>query len=135
MLHRRDARRATRSPSRSGLRVLDWLEAHPQAYVRMDALARRLAAGIRDVLGARGRDYAVVQLESIVDFKFRSGPPNRNYDDARRADAAAYAAYYHAMRDRGILLPPSQNEVMFLCTEHTEADVDETIAAIDAALA
>jgi glutamate-1-semialdehyde 2,1-aminomutase len=118
-----------------GLRVLDWLEAHPEAYVRMDALARRLAAGIRDVLARRGRDYAVVQLESIVDFKFRSGPPNRNYDDARRADKAAYAAYYHAMRARRILLPPSQNEVMFLCTEHTEADIDETIAAIDEVLA
>ncbi len=117
-----------------GLRVLDWLEAHPEAYVRMDALAQRLAGGIRGVLARSGRDYAAVQLESIVDFKFRSGPPNRNYDDARRADKAAYAAYYHALRERGILLPPSQNEVMFLCTEHSEADVDETIAAIDAAL-
>ena len=75
-----------------------------------------------------------MQLESIVDFKFRNGPPNRNYDDARRADKAAYAAYYHAMRARGILLPPSQNEVMFLCTEHTAVDVDETIAALDATL-
>jgi glutamate-1-semialdehyde aminotransferase len=33
-----------------------------------------------------------------------------------------------------MLLPPSQNEVMFLCTEHTDADIDETIAAIDASL-
>jgi glutamate-1-semialdehyde 2,1-aminomutase len=39
------------------------------------------------------------------------------------------------MRERGILLPPSQNEVMFLCTEHTDADVDETIAAIGASFA
>ena len=118
-----------------GLRVLDWLEEHPETYVAMDARARRLADGIRGVLARRGRDYAVVQLESIVDFKFRAGAPNRNYDDARRADKAAYAAYYHAMRDRGILLPPSQNEVMFLCTEHTDADIDATLAAIDAALA
>ena len=36
------------------------------------------------------------------------------------------------MRERGILLPPSQNEVMFLCTEHSDADVDETITAIAA---
>ena len=117
-----------------GLRVLDWLEANPAAYVRMDALGQRLAAGIRSALARAGRDYAVVQLESIVDFKFRSGRANRDYDDARRADKAAYAAYYHAMRERGILLPPSQNEVMFLCTEHSEADVDETIAAIEASL-
>ena len=112
-----------------GLRVLDWLERHAEVYAQMDARAQRLAAGIRAVIAKAGCDFAVVQLESIVDFKFRRGGPNRNYDDARAANRATYAAYYHEMLDRGILLPPSQNEVMFLCTEHGDADVDETIAA------
>ncbi len=113
-----------------GLRVLDWLEQHPDAYAAMDGRAQRLANGIRAVVDARGCDIAVTQLESIVDFKFRRGGPNRNYDDARAANRTTYAAYYHEMRERGILLPPSQNEVMFLCTEHSDADIDETIAAI-----
>ena len=113
-----------------GLRVLDWLEQHPDAYTAMDRRAKRLAEGIRTTVADAGCDIAVVQLESIVDFKFRRGPANRNYDDARAANRATYAAYYHEMRERGILLPPSQNEVMFLCTEHTDADIDETIAAI-----
>ena len=117
-----------------GLRVLDWLEANPGAYGRMDALGADLAAGIRAIFARRGLPYAVVHFESIVDFKFRPGPPNRNYDDARAANKALYAAYYHAMRDRGILLPPSQNEVMFLSTEHSAADVAETIDAIDVSL-
>jgi glutamate-1-semialdehyde 2,1-aminomutase len=119
----------------AGLRALDWLEQHPDAFVAMDARARRLAAGIRDALARHGCAYAVVQLESIVDFKFRAGRPNRDYDDARRADKAAYAAYYHAMRERGILLAPSQNEVMFLSTEHGDEDVAATVEAIDASLA
>jgi glutamate-1-semialdehyde 2,1-aminomutase len=118
-----------------GLRVLDWLEAHPEAYARMDAHARDLADGIRAIFARRAVPYAVVQYESIVDFKFRPGPPNRNYDDARAADTSLYAAYYHAMRARGILLPPSQNEVMFLSTEHTAADVAETLVAIDESFA
>ncbi len=118
-----------------GLRVLDWLEEHPDAYVTMDRRARRLAAGIRAIFQTMELDIAVVQLESIVDFKFRRGAPNRNYDDARAANRTTYAAYYHAMRERGILLPPSQNEVMFLSTEHSDADVDETIAAIENSLA
>jgi len=111
-------------------RVLDLLEAHPEYYAQMDALAKRLADGIRALFAERDLPYAVVQHESIVDFKFRAGPPNRNYDDARAADKAAYAAYYHAMLERGILLPPSQNEVMFVSTAHTEQDIDETVAAI-----
>jgi glutamate-1-semialdehyde 2,1-aminomutase len=113
-----------------GLRVLDWLEANPGAYAAMDRRAKRLASGIRTVIERAACGIDVVQLESIVDFVFRRGPANRNYDDARAANRATYAAYYHEMRERGILLPPSQNEVMFLCTEHSDADIDETIAAI-----
>lgn len=115
-------------------RVLDLLESHPEYYAHMSELAERLARGIRDIFSRRNLPYAVVQRASIVDFKFRPGAPNRNYDDARAADKRAYAAYYHAMRDRGILLPPSQNEVMFVSAAHVERDIDATIAAIDASL-
>jgi glutamate-1-semialdehyde 2,1-aminomutase len=111
-------------------RVLDLLEAHPEYYMKMQSLAARLAGGIRRIFVELGLPYAVVQQESIVDFKFRPGAPNKDYDDARRADKRAYAAYYHAMLRRGVLLPPSQNEVMFLSTAHTEADVDETLTAL-----
>ena len=115
-------------------RVLDLLERHPEYYPQMAALAARLADGIRTVFARRRLRYAVVQCESVVDFKFRAGAPGRNFGDARTADGRRYRAYYGAMLERGILLPPSQNEVMFLSTAHTQADVDETIAAVDASL-
>lgn len=115
-------------------RVLDLLETHPEYYEQMDSLAKRLANGIRGILERHNLPYAVVQHESAVDFKFRAGAPNRNYDDALLADAARYTVYYHEMRKRKILLPPSQNEVMFLSTAHTAADIDETLAAIDESL-
>jgi glutamate-1-semialdehyde 2,1-aminomutase len=115
-------------------RVLDLLETHPGYYAQMDTLGKRLADGIRDTFRQRDLPYAVVQHESIVDFKFRPGPPNQNYDDALAADKQRYAAYYHEMRKRKILLPPSQNEVMFVSTAHTNADIDETLAAINESL-
>lgn len=115
-------------------RTLDLLESHPEYYPYMDALGKRLADGIRAIFERRALPYAVVQHESIVDFKFRPGPPNRNYDDALAADKHKYAAYYREMRERKILLPPSQNEVMFVSTAHTAADIDETLAAIDESL-
>ena len=117
-----------------GLRVLDHLEADPSLYAEMDRRARALAGSIRASLCALELDYAVVQLESIVDFKFRSGPPTRSYDDQRRDDQRAYAAFYHALRGRGVLLPPSHNEVLFLSTAHADADVAFTAEAIDASL-
>ncbi|MEA2664103.1 MAG: glutamate-semialdehyde -aminomutase [Candidatus Eremiobacteraeota bacterium] len=117
-----------------GLRVLDHLEADPSLYTNMDRRARMLAERVRATLRELGLDYAVVQLESIVDFKFRSGPPTRSYDDQQRDDQRAYAAFYHALRARGVLLPPSHNEVMFLSTAHGDEDVAFTAEAIDASL-
>jgi len=115
-------------------RVLDLLENHPEYYAAMRSLAELLAGGIRNIFAQRDLHYAVVQQESIVDFKFHAGAANQNYDDARRADLRAYAAYYHHMLERGILLPPSQNEVMFVSTAHAPGDIDETLTALEHSL-
>jgi glutamate-1-semialdehyde 2,1-aminomutase len=115
-------------------RVLDLLEAHPEYYDQMRVVAERLADGIRTIFAQRDLPYAVVQQESIVDFKFRAGRPNRDYDDAVAADKALYAAYWSAMLERGVLLPPSQNEVMFVSTAHTVSDIDITLVAIEESL-
>lgn len=115
-------------------RVLDLLEAHPECFAQVRALADRLASGIREIFARRRLEYSVTQYESIVDFMFRDGPPIRDYDDARASDREKYSAYYRAMRARQILLPPSQNEVMFISTAHTERDIDETLTAIDESL-
>ncbi|HEY5340464.1 MAG TPA: aminotransferase class III-fold pyridoxal phosphate-dependent enzyme, partial [Candidatus Aquilonibacter sp.] len=111
-------------------RVLDLLEAHPEYYDEMRTLAERLAGGIRRIFRDRDLPYAVVQHESIVDFTFRAGAPNQNYDDAVAADKTKYASYWKAMLDLGILLPPSQNEVMFVSTAHTPDDIDQTLASL-----
>ncbi|MDQ2680667.1 MAG: aspartate aminotransferase family protein, partial [Candidatus Eremiobacteraeota bacterium] len=89
--------------------------------------------GIREIFARLSLPYSVVQLESIVDFKFRTGS-TQNYDDACASDRAMFARYYHEMRKRNILLAPSQNEVMFISTAHTTDDVAETLAAIDSSL-
>lgn len=115
-------------------RVLDLLETHPEYYAQMDALARSLADGLRAIFSRLELPYTVVQLESVVDFKFRAGSPVRNFDEAREANTGAYAAYCRAMFGRGILLAPSQNEVMFVSTAHTMDDIQGTLVAAEASL-
>ncbi|MBV9737353.1 MAG: aspartate aminotransferase family protein, partial [Candidatus Eremiobacteraeota bacterium] len=51
-----------------------------------------------------------------------------------RSDTALFAKYFHAMLDRGILLPPLQFESCFLSTAHTAAEIDHTIAAANDAI-
>jgi len=114
-------------------RTLDLLESNPWFYGEMQRNARALAEGIGAIFARLSLPFSVVHLESIVDFKFRAGA-TRNYEDACAADARRYARYYHEMRGRGILLAPSQNEVMFLSTAHSAADIAQTLCAIEQSL-
>jgi len=116
-----------------GHRVLDLIEADPSLHARLDARARQLACGLRRIFDARAIPFTVTQLGSMVDFAFRAGPAVLNYEERTQADGAAFAAYYHAMRARGILLAPSPNELMFLSTEHGEREIEATLEAADGA--
>jgi glutamate-1-semialdehyde 2,1-aminomutase len=117
-----------------GHRTLDVIESDPELYKRLDARARTLADGLRAIFADRDLPYAVVQHASMVDFAFRPGPPVRNFDERSAADKRAFAAYYHAMRERGVLLAPSSNELMFLSTEHGAREIELTLEAADASL-
>ena len=60
---------------------------------------------------------------------FFSEEPVRDYEDAKRCDTAAYAAFCRAMLDRGIYLPPSQFEAWCPSLAHTEEHVERTLEA------
>ncbi|SRR5579872_1112723 len=103
---------------------LDQLEADAGFFARLDRQAKRLASGLAEAIEKAGFALPVVQCASMVDFMFRTRPPHRNYSEASQAEASAYARYYRGMLERGILLPPSQMELMFLTAEHDDADID-----------
>jgi glutamate-1-semialdehyde 2,1-aminomutase len=66
---------------------------------------------------------------------FFTDAPVTNYAGARGADAQKYGRFFHALLDAGVYFPPSQFEAAFTSAAHTDADIEATLAAIDAALA
>jgi len=114
--------------------LLDAIESETGFYAALDARATRLAAGLRSAATALGCGATVVQYGSMVDLRFRLGPPHANMRESSQADPRSYAAYYQAMLERGVLLPPSQMELMFLTASHGDEDIDATVAAAAAAL-
>ena len=44
-----------------------------------------------------------------------------------RQDTAAYAAFFHAMLDRGVYLPPSAYEAWFLSSAHDDGAVQTVL--------
>jgi len=115
--------------------LLDALEDDPDLYARLDRRARRLAEGLREIVDALGLGCPVVQCASMVDLMFRRGRPHRDMEEAEQSDARAYASFYHKMLDRGVLLPPSPMELMFLTAAHSDEDIAQTLAAAREALA
>jgi glutamate-1-semialdehyde 2,1-aminomutase len=112
---------------RAGLETLRILkESNP--YAALDAAGARLEAGLRDALKTAGEPGCVNRAGSLLTMFL--GPERvRDADEARTSDSAKFAKFFLGMIDRGINIPPSQFEAMFLSTAHSNADIDRTVAA------
>ena len=57
---------------------------------------------------------------------FFTNKPVTDWRSAARCDTRKFARFHRAMREGGVLLPPSQFEAMFASTAHTEKDLAMT---------
>ncbi len=101
-----------------------------------DGLARkaeRLATGLRAALCESGVSGQVNVCGSLLTLFFAADSV-RNYAEAKKSVTARFAAFFREMLSRGVFLPPSQFEALFVSAAHTDEDVDSTIAAARASL-
>jgi glutamate-1-semialdehyde 2,1-aminomutase len=112
---------------RAGLETLSILkETNP--YAALDAAGARLEAGLRDAVKKNGESGCVNRAGSLLTMFI--GPERvRDADEARACESGKFAKFFHGMLDRGINIPPSQFEAMFISMAHTNTDIDRTIAA------
>jgi glutamate-1-semialdehyde 2,1-aminomutase len=97
-------------------------------YEALHAKTTRLAEG----LAAAGRDAGVAVRTGARGGMFGmalSERPVRNYDDAKACDHAAYARFFHEMLRRGVWLPPSGYEAMFVSAAHDDEAIEHVLAA------
>src|SRR5580700_719428 len=112
---------------RAGLATLPKLEASG-FYEAVNSRTERLAEGLRAGLKESGVEGVVNVAGSLLTIFFAKGPL-RNYSDAKKSDTAQFAKFFQAMLARGIFLPPSQYEALFVSAAHTDTDIDQTIRA------
>jgi glutamate-1-semialdehyde 2,1-aminomutase len=105
-----------------------------------DVYAHVTAAGdaIKDAadkaLSDAGVAHTVQSAGTMFSVFFTQGPV-RDFDGAQRQDTSAYAAFFHAMLDRGVYLPPSAYEAWFVSSAHDDAAVQTVVDALPAAAA
>ncbi|MFC5702476.1 glutamate-1-semialdehyde 2,1-aminomutase [Cohnella faecalis] len=100
-------------------------------YPRMEALATRLADGLRQSAERHGIPLTVNRIVGAFSTHFCNHPVT-NYDEAQDTDGEAFARFFRLMLDRGIYLAPSKYEAWFLTTAHTDEDIDATLEAAEA---
>ena len=109
----------------AGIATLNEL-AKPGLYDSINALAKKLAHGLRNALAGAGIAAQVNSIGSLSTIFFTPDPVT-NYDGAKRSNTKFYARYFREMLNRGIFLAPSQFEAAFVSASHTAADIDRTI--------
>ncbi len=117
----------------AGIATLRALDA-PALYDRLEATSAMLEEGLRAAANAAGAQLALNRVGSLLTPFFTAGPVS-GYAGAMSADTSRFAAFFRAMLDRGVYLPPSQFEAWFTSTAHGEREVEATIAAARQAFA
>jgi glutamate-1-semialdehyde 2,1-aminomutase len=117
----------------AGLATIRYLSAHRELY---DQLAERTSILVDGVLGVakeKGVTLSANQAGSMFTWFFQAGPVE-DWESASKSDVKAFGNFYRGMLERGIYLPPSQFEAAFMSSEHSEDDIQRTVAAAREAL-
>ncbi len=103
-------------------------------YAGLESTGAALQAGLAEAAAGAGVTVGITRVGSLLTVFFRDGVPT-NAAEAFESDRAAYARFFGAMLDAGILLAPSQFEAWFVSTAHGPAELALTLAAARGAFA
>jgi len=106
--------------------------ADDRVYEHLTRAGETIKAAAREALSAAGVPH-VVQSTGTMFSVFFTDRPVRDFAGASRQDTAAFAAFFHAMLDAGVHLPPSAYEGWFLSSAHDDRAVQVVVDALPAA--
>ncbi|MBI4329262.1 MAG: glutamate-1-semialdehyde 2,1-aminomutase [Chloroflexi bacterium] len=119
----------------AGICTLDELR-RSDPYPALEDSSRALVKGLREAAHNAGATITINGVGSLLTVFFQQEVrPVRSWAEAERVDRPAYARFFHAMRERGVYLPPSQFEAWFLSAAHSELDIAQTVQAAHQAFA
>jgi glutamate-1-semialdehyde 2,1-aminomutase len=105
----------------AGLAMLRYIQANPEIYRRFDSMTASLAA-------AAPKGVTVNRVGSMMTWFFTPAPVT-DYDTAKHSETERFKRFFHAMIDRGVYLPPSQFEALFVSAAHSDDDIARTVKA------
>ena len=105
----------------------------PEVYAAVDSFA----AGLSKLVSAQLAEADVPHYLSMAGNLFTAfigrTAPVTNFADAKDQSTAAYSAFFHAMLDGGVYLPPSAFEAWFVSAAHDDEALSRIAEALPAA--
>ena len=95
-------------------------ECTDDVYATLDKTALVVAGIVADALSAAGVAHRVNSAGNLFSVFFTDAEVF-DYATAKRQDTGAYRAFFHAMLDAGVYLPPSAFEAWFVGASHDES--------------
>ncbi len=102
-------------------------------YAAVDAASASLSAAVASALDAAGVPHRLQRAGSLFSVFWGVTGPVLDDASAQRQDVGAYRAFFHAMLDAGVALPPSAYEAWFLSAAHDDAVLDRIAGALPGA--
>jgi glutamate-1-semialdehyde 2,1-aminomutase len=102
-------------------------------YSRLGRKCKELAKAVADLSERHRLAVQVHSLASMFQVFFSSQSIN-NYVSAKLSDVRKFHAYFMALLENGIFIPPSQFETCFISVAHSDKDFELTIEVVDRAL-
>ena len=116
----------------AGLAALEVL-ARPGVYDQLHRIGGRLRREIKAIGARYGFAAQTPGEDAVFGVRFTDRADPRNWEDLLTADKDLGLRWALELIKRGILVNP--NEKFYISTQHTEADVDRTLEAVDEAFA
>ncbi|QDZ97754.1 glutamate-1-semialdehyde 2,1-aminomutase [Lysinibacillus fusiformis] len=113
----------------AGIACLEVLQT-PGIYDEMDRLGGILEEGILAAAKEHGVTITLNRLKGALTIYF-TDVKVENYEQAENSNGEIFGRFFKLMLEQGVNLAPSKYEAWFLTTEHTEADILETIKAVN----
>ncbi|MBV2365973.1 glutamate-1-semialdehyde 2,1-aminomutase [Streptomonospora nanhaiensis] len=98
-------------------------------YARIDAVSAQVADAVERELSAAGVPHRVQRGGNLFTVFFTDTEVT-DFDGARAQNTDRFAAFFHAMLEQGVYLPPAAFEAWFFSAAHDDAAIDRVISAL-----
>jgi glutamate-1-semialdehyde 2,1-aminomutase len=116
--------------------TLDIMRGDPRLFADLWRRGERLRAGLQAAVRESGHQAVVQGVGPVLQLYFTDGTePLTDYRHVvRHIDHDLFSAFQGALQDRGVYIHPDPLECFYVCTAHSDEDIEVTIdAAGDAA--